>query len=177
MTINIDSVYNNNEFNGSEIAIIAIAGRFPGTKDIESFWQNLRDGVESISWLTDEELIKSGVSLDLLNNPNYVKSSVVLSDIELFDANFFGYSAKEAELIDPQQRLFLELAWEATEKAGYDPQTYGGLIGVYGGVGMSRYLLNNLIPHHQLSGTLDPMQLGISNDKDFYRHELHISLT
>jgi acyl transferase domain-containing protein/acyl carrier protein/ubiquinone/menaquinone biosynthesis C-methylase UbiE len=167
MTINIDSVYNNNEFNGSEIAIIAIAGRFPGTKDIESFWQNLRDGVESISWLTDEELIKSGVSLDLLNNPNYVKSSAVISDIELFDANFFGYSAKEAELIDPQQRLFLELAWEATEKAGYDPQTYGGLIGVYGGVGMSRYLLNNLIPHHQLSGTLDPMQLGISNDKDF----------
>lgn len=167
MTIDIDSVHNNNEFNGSEIAIVAVAGKFPGTKDIESFWQNLRDGVESISWLTDEELIKSGVSLDLLNNPNYVKSSAVLSDIELFDANFFGYSAKEAELIDPQQRLFLELAWEATEKAGYDPQTYSGLIGVYGGVGMSRYLLNNLIPHHQLSETMDPMQLGISNDKDF----------
>ena len=167
MTIDIDSVHNNNEFNGSEIAIVAVAGKFPGTKDIESFWQNLRDGIESISWLTDEELIKSGVSLDLLNNPNYVKSSAVLSDIELFDANFFGYSAKEAELIDPQQRLFLELAWEATEKAGYDPQTYSGLIGVYGGVGMSRYLLNNLIPHNQLSETIDPMQLGISNDKDF----------
>lgn len=167
MTINIESVHNNNEFNGSEIAIIAVAGKFPGTKDIESFWQNLRDGVESISWLTDEELIKSGVSLDLLNNPNYVKSSAVLSDIELFDANFFGYSAKEAELIDPQQRLFLELAWQAIEKAGYDPQTYSGLIGVYGGVGMSRYLLNNLIPHHQLSETIDPLQLAISNDKDF----------
>lgn len=163
----IDSVHNNNEFNGSEIAIIAVAGKFPGTKDIESFWHNLRDGVESISRLTDEELIKSGVSLDLLNNPNYVKSSAVISDIELFDANFFGYSAKEAELIDPQQRLFLELAWEATEKAGYDPQTYSGLIGVYGGVGMSRYLLTNLIPHHQLSETIDPLQLAISNDKDF----------
>ena len=167
MTINIDSVHNNNQFNGSEIAIIAIAGKFPGTKDMESFWQNLRDGVEFISWLTDEELIKSGVSLDLLNNPNYVKSSAVLSDIELFDANFFGYSAKEAELIDPQQRLFLELAWEATEKAGYDPETYSGLIGVYGGVGMSRYLLTNLIPHYQLSETIDPLQLAISNDKDF----------
>ncbi len=165
MTIN--SVHNTNEFNDSEIAIIAVAGRFPGAKDIESFWQNLRDGVESISWLTNEELINSGVSLDLLNNPNYVKASGILSDIELFDANFFAYSAKEAELIDPQQRLFLELAWEATEKAGYDPQTYNGLIGVYGGVGMSRYLLNNLIPHHQLLATIDPVQLGISNDKDF----------
>ncbi|MEH2068926.1 MAG: beta-ketoacyl synthase N-terminal-like domain-containing protein [Nostoc sp.] len=163
----VDSVHINNEFNGSEIAIIAVAGRFPGAEDIESFWQNLRDGIESISWLTDEELIKSGVPQDLLNNPNYVKASAVISDIEFFDANFFAYSAKEAELIDPQQRLFLELAWEAIEKAGYDPQTYSGLIGVYGGVGMSRYLLNNLIPHHQLSETIDPLQLAISNDKDF----------
>ncbi|OYE06089.1 type I polyketide synthase, partial [Nostoc sp. 'Peltigera membranacea cyanobiont' 232] len=163
----IDSVDKNHEFNNSEIAIIAVAGRFSGAKDIESFWHNLRDGVESISWLTDEELINSGVSLDLLNHPNYVKASSVLSDIELFDANFFAYSAKEAELIDPQQRLFLELAWEAVEKAGYDPQTYNGLIGVYGGVGMSRYLLNNLYPNHQLLATIDPIQLGISNDKDF----------
>ncbi|WP_448265467.1 beta-ketoacyl synthase N-terminal-like domain-containing protein [Nostoc sp. DSM 114159] len=165
MTIN--SVDNNNEFNNSEIAIIAVAGRFAGAKDIESFWQNLQDGVESISCLKDEELINSGVSVDLLNNPNYVKARGVLSDIELFDANFFAYSAKEAELIDPQQRLFLELAWEATEKAGYDPQTYNGLIGVYGGVGMSGYLLNNLYPNYQLLTTIDPVQLGISNDKDF----------
>ncbi|MCW5315484.1 acyltransferase domain-containing protein [Nostoc sp. KVJ3] len=163
----INSVHNSNELNNSEIAIIAVAGRFTGAKDIESFWQNLQDGVESISWLTDEELINSGVSLDLLNNPNYVKASGVLSDIELFDANFFAYSAKEAELIDPQQRLFLELAWQAVEKAGYDPQTYHGLMGVYGGVGMNRYFLNNLYPNHQLLEALDPLQLGISNDKDF----------
>ncbi|WP_442948676.1 beta-ketoacyl synthase N-terminal-like domain-containing protein [Nostoc sp.] len=160
-------VHNNNEFNNCEIAIIAVAGKFPGAKDIDSFWQNLRDGVESISCLTDEELINSGVSLDLLSNPNYVKASSVLSDIELFDTNFFAYSAKEAELIDPQQRLFLELAWEAVEKAGYDPQTYNGLIGVYGGVGMSGYLLNNLYPNHQLLATIDPIQLVSSNDKDF----------
>ncbi|MHC5769901.1 MAG: type I polyketide synthase [Nostoc sp.] len=158
---------NINDFNNSEIAIISLAGRFPEAKDIDSFWQNLRDGVESISRLTDEELINSGVSLDLLNNPNYVKANAVLSDIELFDANFFAYSAKEAELIDPQQRLFLELAWEAIEKAGYDPHTYNGLIGVYAGVGMNRYLVNNLYPHHQLLETVDPLQLIISNDKDF----------
>ncbi|MBD2448700.1 acyltransferase domain-containing protein [Nostoc sp. FACHB-152] len=160
-------MHDNNEFNNSEIAIIAVAGRFPGAKDIESFWQNIRDGVKSISWLTDEELINSGVSVDLINNPSYVKASGVLEDIELFDANFFAYSAKEAELIDPQQRLFLELAWEAVEKAGYDPQTYNRLIGVYGGVGMNRYFLNNIYSHHQLLGTFDPVQLGISNDKDF----------
>ncbi len=164
MTINL---VDNNKFNNSEIAIVAVAGKFPGANDIESFWQNLRDGIESISWLTDEELINSGVSQDLLSNPNYVKASGVLSDIELFDANFFAYSAKEAELIDPQQRLFLELAWEALEKAGYDPQTYNGLIGVYGGVGMSRYLLNNLYPNDQLLETVDPLQLVFSNDKDF----------
>ncbi|MBN3951614.1 MAG: acyltransferase domain-containing protein [Nostoc sp. NMS7] len=164
MTVNL---VNSNEFNNSEIAIIAVSGRFPGAKDIECFWQNLRDGVESVSVLTDEELINSGVSLDLLNNPDYVKASAVLSDIELFDANFFAYSAKEAELIDPQQRLFLELAWEAVEKAGYDPHTYNGLIGVYGGVGMNRYLINNLYPHHQLLETVDPLQLIISSDKDF----------
>ncbi|WGV25109.1 beta-ketoacyl synthase N-terminal-like domain-containing protein [Halotia branconii] len=158
---------NNNEFNNSEIAIISMAGRFPGAKDIAQFWQNLCDGVESISQLTDEELINAGVVPDLVNNPHYVKASAALEDIELFDANFFGYSAKEAELIDPQQRLFLELAWEAVEKAGYDPQIYNGLIGVYGGVGMNRYLLNNIYPHHQLSETFDPLQLGISSDKDF----------
>ncbi|BAZ21896.1 beta-ketoacyl synthase [Kalymmatonema gypsitolerans NIES-4073] len=165
MTIN--SVHNNNEFNNSEIAIIAVAGRFPGAKDIESFWQNIHDGVESISRFTNEELLNSGVSPDLLSNSNYVKASPVVSDIELFDANFFAYSAKEAELIDPQQRVFLELAWEAIEKAGYDPQTYNGLIGVYAGVGMNHYLIKNIYPNHQLLETVDPLQLVISNEKDF----------
>ncbi|WP_226889345.1 type I polyketide synthase [Nostoc sp. MG11] len=157
-------VYNDNN---SEIAIIAVAGRFPGAKDIESFWQNIHDGVESISSFTDEELLESGVSPDLLSNSNYVKASPVISDIELFDANFFAYNAKEAELIDPQQRLFLELAWEAIEKAGYDPQTYNGLIGVYAGVGMNHYLIKNIYSNHQLLEKIDPLQLIVSNEKDF----------
>ena len=160
-------MHNNHEYNNSEIAIIAIAGRFPGAKDIESFWQNIHDGVESISRFTHEELLESGVSLNLLSNSNYVKVSPVLSDIEFLDANFFTYSAKEAELIDPQQRLFLELAWQVIEKAGYDPQTYNGLIGVYAGVGMNHYLLKNIYPHQQLLETVDPIQLVISNEKDF----------
>ncbi|WP_431356833.1 beta-ketoacyl synthase N-terminal-like domain-containing protein [Komarekiella delphini-convector] len=163
----MNPVHKNHEYNNSEIAIIAVAGRFPGAKDIESFWQNIHDGVESISRFTDEELLESGVSPDLLSNSNYVKANPVVSDIELFDANFFAYSAKEAELIDPQQRLFLELAWEATEKAGYDPQTYNGLIGVYAGVGMNHYLIKNIYSNHQLLETVDPLQLIVSNEKDF----------
>jgi acyl transferase domain-containing protein/acyl carrier protein len=165
MAINLEN--NNSEFSDSEIAIISMVGRFPGAKDIESFWDNLRDGVESISWFTDEELLNAGVALDLLSNSNYVKSRPVLSDVELFDANFFAYSAKEAELIDPQQRLFLELAWESLEKAGYDTEIYHGLIGVYAGMGANSYLFNNIYPHYQLLERFDIFQLGISSDKDF----------
>ncbi|MFB2837775.1 SDR family NAD(P)-dependent oxidoreductase [Floridanema evergladense] len=157
-------INNNDEFTNSEIAIISLAGRFPGANDIESFWHNLCNGVESISRFSDEELLNSGVDENLLSNPNYVRASGVLSDVDLFDANFFGYSAKEAEFIDPQQRLFLEIAWEALEKAGYDPETYKGLIGVYGGVSSNSYLFNNLYPYLE---TIDSFQLGISNDKDF----------
>ncbi len=151
----------------SAIAIIAISGRFPGAKDIDSFWQNLRDGVESISGFTDQELLDSGVDYDLLKNNNYVRAKGILPDIDLFDANFFGYSALEAEIIDPQQRLFLECAWSALEKAGYNPETYEGLIGVYAGVGMNRYLLNNIYPNRNFVETVDPFQLAISSDKDF----------
>lgn len=97
--------------NGLEIAIIGMAGRFPGAKNIEEFWQNLRNGVESITTFTNEELLAGGIDPDLLNDPNYVKAGAVLEDIELFDAEFFGFNPREAEIIDPQHRLFLECAW------------------------------------------------------------------
>ncbi|MBC1236251.1 type I polyketide synthase, partial [Nostoc sp. 2RC] len=163
----MDNVNNNEEFNNYEIAVIAMTGRFPGAKDIDEFWQNLSLGVESITWFTDDELLKAGVDPHWLSNPNYVKANAVLSDFELFDANFFGYSAREAEIIDPQQRLFLESAWTALEQAGYNSQTYKGLIGVYAGLGLNSYLLNNLTPNRELLETIDPLQLLISSDKDF----------
>jgi acyl transferase domain-containing protein/thioesterase domain-containing protein/D-arabinose 1-dehydrogenase-like Zn-dependent alcohol dehydrogenase len=163
----MDNVNNNEEFNNYEIAVIAMAGRFPGAKNIDEFWQNLSLGVESITWFTDDELLKAGVDPHWLSNPNYVKANAVLSDFELFDANFFGYSAREAEIIDPQQRLFLESAWTALEQAGYNSQTYKGLIGVYAGLGLNSYLLNNLTPNRELLETIDPLQLLISSDKDF----------
>jgi acyl transferase domain-containing protein len=152
-----------NELNGSEIAIIGMSGRLPGAKDIKAFWQNLQDGVESVSFFRDEELLSSGVDPTLLNNSNYVKANAVLSDVDLFDAEFFGFSPKEAEIIDPQHRLFLEYAWEAIENAGYDPETYEGSIGVYAGAEINAYLLNNIYPKFGLSD----LQTLLGNDKDY----------
>ncbi|NEQ40108.1 MAG: type I polyketide synthase [Okeania sp. SIO3I5] len=159
--------YEENLIDDQGIAIIAMSGRFPQAEDTNQFWQNLKDGVESISFFSDRELLESGVEAELINNPNYVKARAVMSDIDMFDANFFGYSRKEAEYMDPQQRLFLECAWETIEKGGYNPDTYEGLIGVYSGIGMNYYLLNNLYPNHDSDNLLDSYQLMIGSDKDF----------
>ncbi len=150
-----------------EIAIIGMMGRFPGARDLAAFWENLRDGVESVSLLSDRELETSGVDRELLRDPSYVKSAVLLEDVELFDAAFFGFSPREAEITDPQQRLFLECAWEALENAGYASETYPGRTGVYAGVGMNTYLLFNLYSDPNLRQTADRFQLMIGNDKDF----------
>lgn len=133
----------------SDIAIIGMSGRFPGAENIEAFWQNLRDGVESISLFSDEEIEIHDLSL--LNQPNYVNAGATLPNIKEFDAEFFGYSAREAEIMDPQQRIFLECAWEALENAGYNPKTYEGLVGVYAGSSMSTYLINNVCPSLEIS--------------------------
>ncbi|MEO9030109.1 MAG: SDR family NAD(P)-dependent oxidoreductase [Ktedonobacteraceae bacterium] len=152
-----------------DIAIVAMAGRFPGAADVEQFWQNLRAGVESIAHLTDEELQASGVDPELLQNPNYVKARPILENVEHFDAAFFGYSPREAELLDPQHRLFLECCWEALERAGYDPQRYEGLIGVFGGANISTYLhtlLQNPEVVAELRGVVNGYQISVSSDKD-----------
>lgn len=149
------------------IAIIGMAGRFPGAKNVNEFWQNLCDGIESISVFTDEELAGAGIEPALLNDPSYVKAGFVLDDIELFDASFFNFTPKEAEITDPQQRLFLECAWEAFENAGYDPERYEGLAGVYAGTTLSSYLLNNIISNRELLQSVGQFQLGIGNVQDF----------
>ncbi|HLO48286.1 MAG TPA: polyketide synthase, partial [Kamptonema sp.] len=152
-----------NDINGSEIAIIGMAGRFPGAKNIEVFWQNLREGIESVEFYSDEELLSSGVDSTLVNNPNYVKANAVLPEVEGFDAEFFGFSPKEAEILDPQHRLFIESAWEALENAGYNSETYQGSIGVYAGSETNTYLLNNIYPNFGLSD----LQTLLGNDKDY----------
>lgn len=122
------------------IAIVGMAGRFPGARDIESFWENLRAGKESITFFSAEEMREAGVPEAVLSDPNYVGALGYLEDADKFDAAFFGYSAREADTIDPQQRLLLECAAETLERAGYDPDRYPGSIGVYAGASMNTYL-------------------------------------
>jgi acyl transferase domain-containing protein len=150
----------------SAVAVVGLAGRFPRAKNLEEFWQNLRDGVEAITFFSDEELEVAVADPALLASPAYVKAGAVLDGIELFDAAFFGYSPREAELIDPQQRLFLECAWEALESAGYDPETYRGLVGVYGGVGRNDYLFN-IYSNPHLMRAVSPIQITIANASDY----------
>ena len=161
-----------------DIAVIGMACRFPGADDIDTFWKNLASGVESITFFDDNDLIKSGFSRTVFDRPDYVKASPLISDARGFDAEFFGYSARDAELMDPQQRLFLECAWEAFEVAGYDPTTYPGVTGVYAGAAMNTYLLNNVLPNRSMLdsqddlnvATLDSMggfMLMVANDKDY----------
>ncbi|MEH2082693.1 MAG: beta-ketoacyl synthase N-terminal-like domain-containing protein [Nostoc sp.] len=158
----------NKELNNSlkGIAVIGMAGRFPEAKSIDEFWQNLSQGRESISFFTDEELLSKGVNPTLLRDPNYVKAGAWLSDIEMFDAPFFGFTPREAEIMDPQHRLFLECAWEALENAGYNPETSEEFIGVYAGSSLSTYLLNNLISNNDLLKSLSGTIITSGNDKD-----------
>jgi acyl transferase domain-containing protein/thioesterase domain-containing protein len=150
------------------IAIIGMAGRFPGANNIDEFWENLKNGVESITFFSDEELLSAGIEPTVFNQPNYVKAKGVLDDVAGFDAAFFGFTPKEAEITDPQQRLFLECAWEALENAGYDPKTYSGDIGVYGGIGgFDTYLSKNILTNPDIIETVGTYQATLSNDKDF----------
>lgn len=122
------------------IAIIGMAGRFPQAPNLQQFWENLCQGIESTSFFSDQELEQAGISAELLRHPNYVKARGVLEDADLFDAGFFGYSPREAELTDPQIRLFLECAWEVLESAGWNPDKFSGMIGVYAGMSFSSYI-------------------------------------
>ncbi len=149
------------------IAVVGLSGRFPGANNIEEFWRNLRGGVESVRFFTDEELLAAGVSPQKLTDPNFVKAGAVLDGIEEFDANFFGFNPREAEIMDPQHRLFLEASWTALEHAGYDPESYDGTISVFAGTGISRYLLFNLLPNRELVESVGQIQLMITNDKDY----------
>lgn len=146
------------------VAVIGMAGRFPGADDVAQFWQNLRNGVESVTFFTDEELETAGVSPELMNRPDYVRSKAILKDAEFFDAGFFGYTPREAAAMDPQHRVFLECAWAALENSGYALQSPDNSIGVFAGNSLNTYLLRNL--NSDLFRSLDGLELGVSSDKD-----------
>lgn len=149
------------------IAVIGLAARLPGASDAEQFWNNLHAGVESVRTFTDDELLAAGVSADLLRTPNYVKAGILLDDIELFDARFFGYTPREAELIDPQHRIFLECAWEALENSGYEPDNTPVRVGVFAGAGINNYLVHNLISHPELLRSMNYLQRMMVVEKDY----------
>lgn len=144
-----------------DVAVIGMSCRFPGANNVDTFWNNLVQGVESIRTFTKEELRAANVSEELLNNPQYVPAKGILDDIEYFDANFFGYNPTDAKITDPQQRIFFECAWEALETAGCIPEKYKGLIGVYASMADSLYLQNNILKNKNFSETLDWFQTRI----------------
>ncbi|MGA8439230.1 MAG: SDR family oxidoreductase [Candidatus Sulfotelmatobacter sp.] len=147
------------------IAIIGMRGRFPGANDLDQYWKNVAGAVESITILTPEEMRAAGVPEYISRLPGYVNAAPVLDGIDQFDAQFFGFSARDASLTDPQHRLFLETAWEALEDAGYDPAKYPGAIGVFGGSELSTYLYHLYLNLESLK-YIDGMQLMVTNDKD-----------
>lgn len=153
---------------GTEIAIVGMACRFPGANNVGQYWQNLRDGVESVTFYTDEQLRAAGVPEGLLRNPHYVKSGAPLAGMEQFDAAFFGFGPRDAAIMDPQHRHFLECAWEALEHAGYDPKRFDGSIGVFGGSGHNAYMPYNLLTNPDLVNSVGFFLLRhTGNDKDF----------
>ena len=150
----------------TDIALVGMAGRFPGAHGVRTLWRNLTDGRDSITRFTEAELLANGVSAELLADPDYVRAGSVLTGIDRFDAGFFGYPPSEAAVLDPQQRLFLENAWHALEDAAVDPARFDGSIGVVAGAALSSYLTNNLFTRPELADTVGEVQVGLANDKD-----------
>jgi acyl transferase domain-containing protein len=138
----------NSEFESSHVAIVGMACRFPGAGNVAEFWQNLRDGKETVT------LCESGGAVGILQGADY------------FDARFFDYTDTEAALMDPQHRLFLECAWEALEHSGCNPETYQGLTGVFAGSGFCSYLVNNLLPNAGSFEVVDEMLVAAGNERD-----------
>lgn len=126
------------------VAIVGMAGRFPGADDVAQFWQNVRRGKTSITRFAEAEL-EDSFSAEIRHDPNFVRARPILKDVDRFDAEFFGMLPREAALTDPQHRLMLECAWAALEDAGYDPARYPGSIGVFAGSSMSTYLLTHVL--------------------------------
>ena len=151
----------------SSVAVIGIAGRFPGADSVDRFWQNLSNGVESILRLSEEELLRNGENTDHMVRPNYVKAGTLFENPDMFDADFFGYTRREAELMDPQQRVFLETAWTALESAGYNPETYAGIIGLFAGASTNDYRKQIAADRQSPTSDINAFQVMTSNDADF----------
>ncbi|HXO41376.1 MAG TPA: amino acid adenylation domain-containing protein, partial [Thermoanaerobaculia bacterium] len=161
------------------IAIVGMAGRFPGARDLTELWENLRAGKESIRRFSEDELLAAGIPAEMLARPDYVRARGALDEYDRFDAGFFDVAPSEAEALDPQHRLFLETAWAALESAGCDPARCGGPVGVFAGVSANTYLLSHLLDDPGALAAADASQAMLGGDKDFlatrvsYKLNLH----
>ncbi|MDY7095156.1 MAG: SDR family oxidoreductase [Acidobacteriota bacterium] len=153
-------------YTGLEIAVIGMSGRFPGARDLDEFWQLLRAGEEAIRSFSDDELLAEGIRPETLADPSYVKAAGMIEDADAFDAELFGYSPREAEVIDPQHRLFLQAAWAALEDAGYDPEQAPGAVGVFASATLNNYLLA-IYQSWMAQGAARDLQPQLGNDKDY----------
>ncbi len=158
------------------IAVVGMAGRFPGADGVDAFWENLAAGRETITFFDSAELIAAGVDPALVGDPAYVRARGLIDGPELFDASLFGFNPREAEIMDPQHRLLLECGWQALEHAGYDPRRHAGPIGVYAGAGTHTYLLFNLMSNRQLLGSVGHYQTMLGSDSDFLATRLSYKL-
>jgi amino acid adenylation domain-containing protein len=132
------------------VAIVGMAGRFPGAESVEKLWEMVRAGRNAFSLHPADE-IEDAFTDEERNQPNYVPARPHLENVDMFDAEFFGMFAREAALTDPQHRIFLEICWEALENGGFDPKRFDGLIGVYAGASMPTYLINNVLSERELA--------------------------
>lgn len=148
------------------VAIVGMACRVPGAPDVRAFWENLRNGHESIERWSPRDPLDDSVPPELLEQPTFVRARAMVSDIETFDARFFGYTPAEATLLDPQQRLFLECCWDALEGSGHIVPDEDKLVGVFGGAALSSYLVLHLAPHAALH-PIDPLLLNLGNAESF----------
>ncbi|MBM1105825.1 amino acid adenylation domain-containing protein [Aurantibacter crassamenti] len=161
----------------ADVAIIGMAGRFPGAQSIEELWEVLSEGKETISFFSPEEL-DSAIPEILRNDPLYVSARGIVPSAETFDAKFFGLNPKVASVMDPQIRLFLEISWEVLEKSGHLPKHFNGSIGVYAGTGTNTYFNNNVLPNNELINQVGLLQANTLNDKDYIasRISYHLNL-
>lgn len=159
----------------ADVAIIGMAGRFPGADSIDELWELLKEGKETVTFFKDEELDKT-IPASIKNNPDYVKSRGIVKGVKEFDAAFFGINPNHAKLMDPQQRIFLEIAWEALEQSGYAKENSNQTISVFAGVNVNTYFINNVLSHPELIENAGNIQTTTFNDKDYVATRVSYSL-
>ncbi len=153
------------EYN-TALAVVGMAGRFPGASSLEQFWHNIANKVSAVQHYSAEELLAAGVKPEDIQQPNYVRAGAVLENIEYFDTSFFGFTPREAEIMDPQFRIFLECVWEALEMAGYAITTFDGLIGIFAGAGYKNYLRHHITPSPKIAKAFSEFQISLGQEQD-----------